>query len=69
MLLIPVLFPSRWRMAYVYHINKENPLIFLTYLIDPIRMLFLLKKIFYSILYDMNGFFDRLFRYAGSIVL
>ena len=43
-LLIHVLFPNRSQMAQRYHLHKDNPLIFATYLLNPIWWIFLLGK-------------------------
>ncbi|OHD66415.1 MAG: hypothetical protein A2176_06705 [Spirochaetes bacterium RBG_13_51_14] len=55
-LMLPVLFPARWRMAQLFHIKKNNPLIFLTYLINPFRLLFLLIKNIVRYFYNRNNF-------------
>jgi hypothetical protein len=43
-LLIPVIFPPRRLMAKRYHIDKNNPLIFAMYLLNPFWWIFLLVK-------------------------
>jgi hypothetical protein len=43
-LLIPLLFPSRWSMSQKYHIRKDNPLIFFMYLLNPFRLLYLVVR-------------------------
>ncbi|MBN2158533.1 MAG: nucleotidyltransferase family protein [Spirochaetes bacterium] len=39
--LIPVLFPSRWRMSGIYRVRKDSPLIYFTYLLNPFRWIYL----------------------------
>jgi len=36
-MLFPVFFPPRTRMAQLYNISENNPLIFLTYFVNPVR--------------------------------
>jgi hypothetical protein len=43
-LLIPVVFPNRSVMAQRFHLHKDNPLIFATYLLNPFWWIFLLGK-------------------------
>jgi hypothetical protein len=44
LLLLPVLFPPRSKMAEIYHITMTNPLIYCAYLAHPFRLIGLLLK-------------------------
>ena len=41
LLLLPILFPPRGRMARLFHVRKDSPLVYLTYLLNPVRWLYL----------------------------
>jgi hypothetical protein len=43
-LLFHVLFPSRWFMAEQFHLDRDNPLVYFTYLLNPLRWIYILAR-------------------------
>ncbi len=44
LLLVPILFPPKWRMAMFFRIHRDSPLIWLTYPLNPLRWMLLLAR-------------------------
>jgi hypothetical protein len=42
--LFPVLFPPKWRMAHIYNIEDSNPIIYIAYLLNPFRWIYIAIK-------------------------
>lgn len=42
LLLLPILFPPRWKMARWFHVREDSPFVYLTYILNPVRWLCLI---------------------------
>jgi hypothetical protein len=42
--LVPILFPSRTKMAAFFNISKDSPFIYFTYILNPFRWIFLIFR-------------------------
>jgi hypothetical protein len=42
--LFPVLFPSKWRMAHIYNVKGSNPIIYLSYILNPFRWFYIIIR-------------------------
>ena len=42
--LIPILFPPKGRMAAIFNLRKDSPLVYFTYILNPFRWVYLIFK-------------------------